>query len=407
MRKLIITNDMLEDYYDNRFHHDLTNYFEPSMNEAGIRVVNNANWPLDILHLPAEKQVLFIALTSFMLSAEEYLMRRVSSLSTNTLHQCLNDFGFPIAPYAANHYGLDAMLGHYKITRELRLPQEVKYVDDAMKLVEPFMLDKLVAHFSTWNNGSFAHLTIDRGDISCRITEGLQTIFRGLYEHQGLTGISLSYNDIDEYYKHHFYEQFCRYFSCATKKGTYYEVLKVYEQANLRWADELPGRNAKENLLFASILLYLVIAEQSVLAHAPEACRDFHQGYGYPMISSGPGGGPYLHPLKMLEYAGLSPQKYETPLFLEFVKKVFCYFNQEMILIIKGRKTVMGDPEAAERFLEKTRGNIRSRIKKYQAREEESVQDLLVKWISSPADCWYKMLHSEGIPVMMEIKNPK
>ena len=65
------------------------------------------------------------------------------------------------------------------------------------------------------------------------------------------------------------------------------------------------------------------------------------------------------------------------------------------------------DPEAAERFLEKTRGNIRSRIKKYQAREEESVQDLLVKWISSPADCWYKMLHSEGIPTMMEIKNPK
>jgi DNA-directed RNA polymerase specialized sigma24 family protein len=78
-----------------------------------------------------------------------------------------------------------------------------------------------------------------------------------------------------------------------------------------------------------------------------------------------------------------------------------------MILIIKGRKTVMKDPEAAERFLEKTRGNIRSRIKKYQAREEESVQDLLVKWISSPADCWYKMLHSEGIPTMMEIKNPK
>lgn len=117
--------------------------------------------------------------------------------------------------------------------------------------------------------------------------------------------------------------------------------------------------SAKENLLFASIMLYQVIAEQSILDVAPKAINDFHKAFGWPMISSGPGGGPYLHPLKMLEYAGLSPMKYEAPLLLVYVRKMFYYLRQEMNTILNCRESVIKDKEAACRFFEQCDGHAK------------------------------------------------
>ena len=82
--------------------------------------------------------------------------------------------------------------------------------------------------------------------------------------------------------------------------------------------------------MFATFILYFTLAQQSILEIAKEASDDFHQYSGWPMISSGPGGGPYLHPLYMLEYAGLAPTKYEAPLLLEMAKHYFPYLRQEM-----------------------------------------------------------------------------
>lgn len=225
-----------------------------------------------------------------------------------------------------------------------------------------------------------------------------------MYQYRGLTGIEISHRDFMDYYNHHFYPQFRRYFSCAKNKGTCLLVLHVYDQANNRWADEMPGRDAKENLLFASIMLYMVIAEQSILEHAPAVHEDFHRCFGWPMIYSGPGAGPYLHPLKMLEYAGLSPKKYEAPLFLEVVKKVFYYLRQDMNTLLNERRSVIKDPFAGKRFFDVIKGHKKSRIRKYLDRQEKSVQELLVKWTTSPEDCWYKMLESEGVPIMIPIK---
>ena len=146
------------------------------------------------------------------------------------------------------------------------------------------------------------------------------------------------------------------------------------------------------------------MAEQSILDVAPKASNDFHKAFGWPMISSGPGAGPYLHPLKMLEYAGLSPMKYEAPLLLEYVKKVFCYLRQEMNTILNRRDSVVKDQEACRRFFEQCDGHVRSRIRKYLDCQEKSIQELLAKWPTSPHDCWYKALESEGIPIMMPIK---
>ena len=408
MRRLYFTKELIEDYYENKFQKDLAGCFLIRKNEDGIKVVDRTRSFPGIFynHEPAEKQILFIAMTSFMLSAEEKLMWKVPDLQTSKLHDFLNAFGFPVFPNAARRYGLEYMLKYFEIDRELWSTDEVETLRDAMKLVEPFMLSKLRSHFETWNHGFFDYL-LDEGiedKISHTITEGLQRIYCRMYQYRGLTGIEISHRDFMDYYNHHFYPQFRRYFSCAKNKGTCLLVLHVYDQANNRWADEMPGRDAKENLLFASIMLYMVIAEQSILEHAPAVHEDFHRCFGWPMIYSGPGAGPYLHPLKMLEYAGLSPKKYEAPLFLEVVKKVFYYLRQDMNTLLNERRSVIKDPFAGKRFFDTIKGHKKSRIRKYLDRQEKSVQELLVKWTTSPEDCWYKMLESEGVPIMMPIK---
>ena len=407
MRKLIIKNEMLNDYYESRFHDDLIDYFEIIKNSNGIDVANGIHLSSDIFcHTSAETQVMFIGLVSFMLSAEEELMWKVSSDQSHKLYECLNSFGFPVVPVATRRYGLGSMLEFCKIDCRLFIVEEILALREAMMFVKPYMFNKFLSHLKTWNNGFFSNLVSEeiKEDISHVIIEGIQSIHSKKYKYQGLTGLEITHRDFDEYYRHHFYSQFKRYFSCAQDKGTYLLVLHVYDQGNMRWADEMPGRNIKENLLFASIVLYMVMAEQSILEHAPSAHKDFHQCFGWPMIYSGPGAGPYLHPLKMLEYAGISPKKYETPLFLEVVRKVFYYLRQDMNTLLNVRQSVIKDPIAGKRFFEIVTGHTKSRIRKYLDRQENSVQELLAKWTTSPEDCWYKILESEGIPIMMEIK---
>ena len=408
MRELRFDEKRLDKYYTNHFVSDLEDYFSIPNDTNEIKYVGKPHWPSNIFyHSPAEHQMMFIALTSYMLSAEEVLMRRIPSSPNYEFYECLNMFGFPIAPISKARYGLESMLKHYEITQELWTFDEIVALRNAMKVVEPFMNERFLRHMKTWNNGFFAEFITD--DIQVKIhrviTEGLQMLYSTHYKYQGLTGAVLNHHDFAGYYPSRFFEQFKKYFSCATDEGTYLQVLQVYDHGNKRWADEMPSQTPKENLLFASIMLYLVLAEQSILDTAPNASNDFHKAFGWPMISSGPGGGPFLHPLKMLEYAGLSPMKYEAPLLLEYVKKVFYYLRQEMNTILNRRDSVIKDKEAAVRFFEQCDGHVRSRIRKYLDREEKSIKNLLVKWTASSEDCWYKMLESEGIPLMMEMKN--
>ena len=407
MREMLFDEERLNMYYVCRFVSDLEDYFSIPNDTNEIKYVGKPQSPSKIFyHSSAEHQMMFIALTSYMLSAEEVLMRRIPSSPNYEFYECLNMFGFPIAPIAKARYGLESMLQHYEITEELWSFDEIVALRNAMKIVEPFMNERFLRHMKTWNNGFFAEYITD--DIQVKIhrviTEGLQMLYSKHYTYQGLTGTALTHRDFADYFPKRFYEQFKKYFCCATDEGTYLEVLHVYDHGNERWADEMPGQTPKENLLFASIMVYLVMAEQSVLDTVPNASSDFHKAFGWPMISSGPGGGPYLHPLKMLEYAGLSPMKYEAPLLLEYIKKVFYYLRQEINTILNRRDPVIKDKKAACRFFEQCDGHARSRIRKYLDSQEKSIQELLVKWTTSPADCWYKMLENEGIPIMNEIK---
>ena len=407
MRKLWFDEERLNKYFANRFVGDLEDYFSIPNDTNEIKYVGKPKFESNIFyHSSAEQQIMFIALTSYMLSAEEVLMRRIPSSPNYEFYECLNMFGFPIAPIAKARYGLESMLEHSEISQELWCFDEIVALRNAMNIVEPFMNERFLHHMRTWNNGFFAEFITD--DIQTKIhrviTKGLQNLYSKYYTNRGLTRTILSHRDFIDYYPKRYFDQFRKYFSCATDKGTYLQVLCVYDGGNDRWADEMPGQSAKENLLFASIMLYQVIAEQSILDVLPCVINDFHKAFGWPMISSGPGAGPYLHPLKMLEYAGLSPMKYEAPLLLEYIKKVFYYLHVEMKTILNRRDSVIIDKEAACRFFEQCDGHAKSRIRKYLDREEKSIQELLVKWTTSPDDCWYKILESEGIPLMKPIK---
>ena len=139
MRKLIITNVMLKDYYESRFHNDLADYFEIGRNAEGINVVNEIQWSSDIFyHAPAEKQILFLALASFMLSAEDVLLWKAARSDKDEMCKCLNAFGFPIVPMADRHYGLDSLLKACELHYELDTIEEVEILRDVVKLVEPF-----------------------------------------------------------------------------------------------------------------------------------------------------------------------------------------------------------------------------------------------------------------------------
>ena len=409
MRKMWFDEERLNMYYVNCFASDLEDYFSIPRETTGFKYVGKPRILLSRIFYrsSAEHQLMFIALTSYMLAAEEVLVRKVPNSPNYELYECLNMFGYPIAPIAKAGYGLESMLKHYEITNKLWCIEEMNALRDAMKVVEPFMDDKLTRHLKNWNNGFFAELISEEmfDTIHRIITEGLQMLYSQHYTYQGLTGAVVTYRDIAAYYRNCYYDQFKKYFSCATDEDTYLQVLYVYDRGNERWADEMPGQTAKENLLFSSIMLYQVIAEQSILDVAPQSIIDFHLAFGWPMIMSGPGAGPYLHPLRMLEYAGLSPMKYEAPILLEVVKKVFYYLRMDMNAILNAKQSAIKDKEAASRFFEQCDGQVRPKIRKYLDREEESIKNLLVKWTASPEDRWYKMLKSEGIPLMMKMKN--
>ena len=147
MRELLFDTERLNLYFANHFVSDLENYFSIPNDTNEIKYVGKPHWPSNIFyHSSAEHQMMFIALTSYMVSAEEVLMRRIPSSPNYEFYECLNMFGFPIAPITKACYGLEAMLRHYKITEELWCFDEMVALRKAMEVVEPFMDERFLGH---------------------------------------------------------------------------------------------------------------------------------------------------------------------------------------------------------------------------------------------------------------------
>ena len=188
-------------------------------------------------------------------------------------------------------------------------------------------------------------------------------------------------------------------------EDNYLKILFVPFNNNHRWEDGNPGGSAKDNFMFAAIFLYMTLAEQSILKYAKESENDFHRSTGWPLIYSGPGAGPYLHPLRMLEYAGLSPMKYEAPLLAEMTKHIFPYLRQEMFTILNGREDFMKDTAAGKRLNEAIINRKRHNVKEYMKKGEKEILELLDTWTVSSAHRWSEILENNGMLNDMMISN--
>ena len=423
------TTTHLEDYYNNRFHKDLYQFFRiskkgnideivgfngsidelyrifhpiPSIafypTEQGVKFIENPKFRERDPQKKNEEEILFVALLSFMFSAEKVIAYQSEDFKESELALCMNAFGFPWLK-AIHRMGLVDFLTSYSIKSEFYRIEEVEMLRDAMSIVEPFMLDKLINFLKTWENGAYylKNAFVDNiGEyIGSEMSDGIVKFHLCYYKYEGLLGLTISHKEYENY-KNQFFTDFKKYFSCAKEKDGYLKVLAVHAMDNHRWENGNPGGTGEKNLIFASIFLYMTMAQRSFLKYAEEAEEDFHKCTGWPKI----GANPYLHPLVMLEYAGLSPLKHESLILLEYVKTIFRYIREEINAVLNGTESAMKDIHAGKRMLDAIRvGHKRANIRRYLDKEEAVVKDLLVKWTTHPNDSWYTLLEKEGIPL--------
>ena len=433
MKKFVFTQQLLDDYYENRFHKDLNRFFlvekegdtevAKGFNELLPSIFHVHNIPVLVFlnntsvlaenedyykrdrNTNYEEEILFIALISFIYAAEHIFFRKTRDIMNNTERAaCINAFGYPWLE-CVERMNLAAFLSLSWFSEEIRIANEMSAFRDALQLVQPFMLEKLISFFRSWNGGSLYqnHYFVDTlGEyIGETVNRDVRQIYREkFYKYNGLMGFDFSAAKIDEYFNEHFFDHLKKYFSCAEEKDGYLQILYVPYHNNNRWDDGHPGNNFEDDLLFASIFLYMIIAEQSFLKCAPEAEKDFHRCSGWPEILSGPGAAEKLSPLKMLDYAGLSPMKYEAHLLKEVVEKVFPHFRIKMNMILNGTMPSINDQIAKDNMANAIRYK-RNNIKKYLDKEQKNIEELLGKWGGSPASDWNQFYTMEGIPVMI------
>ncbi len=126
MLPIHFTLQHLDDYYNNRLHEDLNRFFKISkednidvvtgfkeglysvfhyrmpvvpaashIKEQGHRVLDDSNLSKREPQKENEERILFVALISFMFSAEQVIVHRFENYSESELASCMNAFGFP------------------------------------------------------------------------------------------------------------------------------------------------------------------------------------------------------------------------------------------------------------------------------------------------------------------------
>ena len=233
------------------------------------------------------------------------------------------------------------------------------------------------------------------GDVIHKVDKETSSSFRQLHNvnYSGLFGLKINQRAFEEYYTNYFYNQLKTYFYRIEDKNTYCQILSVDIDSNERWADEMPGKDIKENFLFASTFLYMIVVGQAIHKYAAGVEEYFHRCTGWPQICSTSNDGKRLNPLEILKNADLYPMKYESLLFLEFSKKVFGFLRPYINTLLNGKTFLMKDVAAGEHFYEGIDGHKRSNIKNYLNREEKVIMAFLEKWATSPLKTWEDILN--------------
>lgn len=408
MKRFNITPELLSSYYDNRFDKDLKTVFEFEEKD-GITFTNKLSKALLSFgkmdskperEYPDEEHLLFIVLTAFVFASERAIYTHSEDTDNKEIASLFNSFGLPWIS-CVPEIDLSWFLETTKIGADVIIKNEAEAIRSTIDIVKPFMINRLCNFAKTWKEGDFYRRNKEIDCIEKYISDVVNASFQGIYRHlygyKGLLGIDLSRTNIIKYYNDKFYNDFEKYFSEAKHKDGYLQLLYVNRINNRRWEDGNPANNISENMIFSAIVLYMCIAERSILKNAEDIELHFHQYTGWPFISSGPGVGPFLHPLRMIDEAGISPLKNESYIYLDVVKEVFSLLRQEMNCMLNGRKETIKDKPSAKIFLNYIRDNgVKSNIKNDLDINEKHIQELILKWATSSADNWWELLEENG-----------
>ena len=348
-----------------------------------------------------ERDFYFMALSCGIYAAQT-IIHSLDDEEQKHIDRVFSDISFPVFEGVNKRfYELPEFLKYSGFERFIDFKAGVETLREALLMAMPLIAEKLVRHFSGYGDQLY-------------FEEQLREIFRtGLLLltitrfPQGLSDTDFTSEAYWHYLKYRFTPQFAKYFDLSL--GDYPIVLFMPDRHNGRWGDEKPGDNAQENFLFSAIVLYMMIAQQAVLKYVPQVQADFHRCTDWPQLCSGPGAGPFLHPLGMLEEARLLPRKSETLLLVEAIDVVFKIMHQRFCTVVNGKgKASIFDKDAHRRFLQAFKGygntRLRGEVKKYAEEQMARIRELLVAWATSPDKNMWTLLSNHNTPIQMEIK---
>ena len=394
------SSDQVIAYFNDRFQRDLLKCFSIERIEGVDYVKRFSESYIFFGSRDASEDALLVAVLAFMFTSESAVNSLGLNISISEKAAAMNAFGFPWFR-AVDHMELSDFLMLKFFDRIICTEKDIFFLREAITSVKLYLLPRFMTFIQEYDNGSIYNRLhssfLLNSAIQEELIDGVTTLYRArFYTYAGLTGLEFTHREFEDYFLNRFPQQLKEYFSSAKESDGYLHILDVQHSSNRRWDDGSPASNVKDNYMFAAIFLFMTLAEHSILKYVKESERDFHQCTGWPLIYSGPGAGPYLHPLRMLEYAGLAPKKYEAPLLAEVTKHIFPYLRQDMNAILNGRENLMKDPVAGRRLQEAIRKCGRTAIKRYLTRGELEIQNLLATWNVSPAKTWAEALPNNG-----------
>jgi hypothetical protein len=354
----------IEAYYSECFSKDLKGYFE-----NGRLSPWGGCFPSRRNH---KEWVIFVSLTASFYAIQVCLEQKWSRDSAIKL---MYELGVNWMIFNADFKLLESFLERSGIKREINQIKEIEDILDVAPMVLQFVIERLEPFFNSYQSDGFKKEFFDKnfivGYIRHSLFETLRILYRQYKPSTGLTGIVFNSKIFSFYYRQKFLGQLKRYFKSAKDDEGFVEILYIYDGVNDRWEDGRPGDDATENIMFSIIFMYMIMAEQTFLEKVKFREVRFHQCSKWPFISSGPGAGPYLHPLRTLELAGLIPTKSETSLYLEMALKIFPVLREEFFSILNNKMNDVID------------GHFRVRIKKLLFNEENNIKRILEEWAIS------------------------
>lgn len=319
-----------------------------------------------------EDDLLFAAFVGFHIMAQRALNSIL--IFDKRLYQFVKDNAFPV------FIGKDGNLvcgSVMDILKDVYLypysTQEKCLFKEAMEIVFPWLKERFMRDVCSWNNGEFSrgneHKFVIAYHIEHNIENSIFMIKRELTESKTLSGYCVDKKFIIDYFHTQYFADMGKYFK-VKNNNDYPIILFLPYYNNRRLQDGNPAGSMNGNFVFSAIFLWMILVVKS-LWHigGKDIAEAFHRSCGWPLISSGPGGGFEISSMLMLKEAGIAPTAEESLLFLKTIDDVFFVMDEIFHQILNGRGDSIMNKAANAQLIRMIKGH--GHKKKYIVKEME------------------------------------